>query len=258
LVQGTTTGATPTTGISYGSVAGAYTADKNDVFYKFTATAEGIYTVTLNNPNPKDAPSGNDINLALYSDCGATGGLAELIGDGTVETMQYIHTGGTATYIIRAFSYNNRSGNFSIKVNCPAGPAWQIGDPNPGGDITAIFDNGTLTVSGTGMMLNFGSRPWDSIKDDITSVVINNGVTRIGNGAFQDCSNLVSASISNSVEIIGEHAFIACRNLTSLTMGNSVRDIQYGAFDKCSSLTSITIPSSVETIASLHLPIWTL
>ncbi|MDR3268641.1 MAG: leucine-rich repeat protein [Tannerella sp.] len=245
LVQGTTEGATPTTGISYGTVAGSYTADKNDVFYKFTATTAGIYTVTLNNPNPVNGSSGNDINVALYSDCGATSGLAELIGDGTVETMQYTHTGGTATYIIRVFSYNNAGGSFSIKVTCPATAGdgtltWQIGNPNAA-DVTATLDNGTLTISGTGAMQDFSNTamPWYGVKDEITGIIINNGVTTIGTCAFEAHTNLSVVIIPSSVTDIGSRAFAGCTDLTSISLPSSITSIGQESFRDCSNLSAI-------------------
>jgi len=128
---------------------------------------------------------------------------------------------------------------------------WQIGHPSPA-NVTATFSNGTLTITGTGEMQDFdpATRPWVGVKDNITNVIINNNVTTIGNGAFENCNNLASVTIPNSITRIGEHAFLICPKLTSLPngMGNSVQDIWYGAFDKCSSLTSIIIPASVKTI----------
>ncbi|MDR1747211.1 MAG: leucine-rich repeat protein [Tannerella sp.] len=128
---------------------------------------------------------------------------------------------------------------------------WEIGSPTAA-NVTATFNNGWLIIDGTGAMQNFIGdeyRPWHSIKDNITSVIINDGVTTIGNDAFHDCSGLTSVTIPNSMLIIGEHAFWGCPALTSLTMGNSVREFHYGSFDKCNSLTSFIIPASVDSIA---------
>lgn len=46
-----------------------------------------------------------------------------------------------------------------------------------------------------------------SLQDDITSVVIENGVTNIGNYAFYNCGNLTSVTIGSDVKTIGLHAF---------------------------------------------------
>ena len=82
----------------------------------------------------------------------------------------------------------------------------------------------------------------------VTDLVIPNGVTSIGNYAFQDCTSLTSVTIPNSVISIGEYAFIRCSGLTSAAIGNSVTSIGKNAFRNCSSLTSVTIPNSVTSI----------
>jgi len=116
-----------------------------------------------------------------------------------------------------------------------------------------LDDNGTLTISGTGDMENWGypnpsGAPWKS--KSIKDIVIENGVTSIGNRAFYDCSSLTSITIPNSVTSIGNDAFEWCSSLTSITIPNSVTSIGNHAFDGCSSLTNITIPSSVTSIGN--------
>jgi len=82
----------------------------------------------------------------------------------------------------------------------------------------------------------------------IKSVIINNGITSIGNYAFYKCTSLTSITIPNSVTSIGEGAFSFCESLTSITIPNFVTSIGDNAFINCSSLTSITIPDSVKSI----------
>ena len=108
-----------------------------------------------------------------------------------------------------------------------------------------LSGDGTLTISGTGDMED---SPWLSQSDEIKKVVIKDGVTSIGGGAFDGCSGLTSLTIPNSVTSIGYHAFSYCSGLTSLTIPNSVTSIGERAFDGCSGLTSVTIPNSVTSI----------
>ena len=90
--------------------------------------------------------------------------------------------------------------------------------------------------------------PWYNDRDKIKTVVIEDGVTSIGNDAFYECTNLTSITIPNSVTRIGSYAFARCKALTSITIPNSVTSIWYDAFLGCSNLTSITIPNSVTSI----------
>ncbi|MDR0475633.1 MAG: leucine-rich repeat domain-containing protein [Treponema sp.] len=73
-------------------------------------------------------------------------------------------------------------------------------------------------------------------------------VTRIGNGAFSNCTNLISITIPESVTSIGNSAFKFCFSLAAITIPNSVTGIGYGVFSACTSLTSVTIPESVTSI----------
>ena len=66
-----------------------------------------------------------------------------------------------------------------------------------------------------------------------SSYVLPYGVTRIGGGAFSECSFLESISIPDSVTSIGSFAFDGCSSLTSVTMFNTVEDVGYGVFDGC-------------------------
>ena len=100
-----------------------------------------------------------------------------------------------------------------------------------------------------GAMKNFiSSAPWDNYRSQITSVVIENGVTCIGRNAFFQCSSLKSITIPSSVTSINDNAFYNCANLTSIEIPSKVTSIGEGTFCECRSLTSITIPASVTSL----------
>jgi hypothetical protein len=111
--------------------------------------------------------------------------------------------------------------------------------------ITGPSDNYTLTISGNGAMADYNyidnPSPWDLYKDSIKTLVIQDGVTYIGNSAFFDCRSLTGElSIPNSVTSIGENAFISCIGLTgALTIPNLVTSIGSNAFNSCVGFTSI-------------------
>ena len=112
-----------------------------------------------------------------------------------------------------------------------------------------LDDTGTLTIYGEGAMKNcYGTSPWYSQRASIKTVVIENGVTSIGEYAFYICSSLSSITIPDSVTSIGQAAFSRCSSLTSVAIPDSVTSIAYGVFESCSSLTSVAIPDSVTSI----------
>ena len=121
-----------------------------------------------------------------------------------------------------------------------------------GDNLTWVLDDeGTLTISGTGAMEdyeNYDDSPWYDSKTSIISIIIEDGVTSIGDHAFNDCYYLSNVTIPNSVTTIGLYAFSSCRSLTSMTIPNSVTSIGDRAFSGCKSLTSVTIPNSVTSI----------
>ena len=85
--------------------------------------------------------------------------------------------------------------------------------------------------------------------EEITNLVIPEGVTSIGDYAFRGCSGLTSVTIPKSVTSIGGLAFQSC-SLTSIIIPESVTSIGFRAFSDCSCLTSVTIPNSVSNIGN--------
>ncbi len=75
-------------------------------------------------------------------------------------------------------------------------------------------------------------------------------VTRIGESAFYDCSNLTSVTLSSNLITIGDLAFSGCSRLTNVAIPNSVTSVGYSAFRTCFSLIEITIPQSLTTIGA--------
>ena len=122
-----------------------------------------------------------------------------------------------------------------------------------GDNLTWSFDKstGTLEISGTGYMCTWSNNvPWGDYGYAITTVIINNGVTSIGNYAFFYCDSLTNITIPSSITDIGYNAFSGCRSLTNITIPNGVTCIGDGAFSNCNGLTDIAIPDSVIGIDS--------
>ena len=111
----------------------------------------------------------------------------------------------------------------------------------------------TLTISGTGDMTDFptGSIPWRSQSSSLKTVVIEDGVTSIGDYAFYGNSSMTSITIPSSVTRIGRFAFVNCNNLPSVSIPSGVTNLGRGVFNNCSSLTSVIIPNSVTSIGDV-------
>ena len=102
-----------------------------------------------------------------------------------------------------------------------------------------LTKDGILTISGSGEMTD--TVPWADYNQAILSVVMEPGVTSIGEEAFRDCSNLASVTIPEGVTSIGWGAFGCCNSLTSVTIPESVTSIGGWAFQLCSNLRSVEI-----------------
>ena len=121
---------------------------------------------------------------------------------------------------------------------------WDISANGDGSVIAKLSDDGTLTISGNGNMKdcgNYENDSWWNVKENIKNVLINAGVTNIGEYAFEYCSNLVSIKIPNTITSIGDYAFDECSSLISIEIPESVTSIAVPAFSSCNSLTSINV-----------------
>lgn len=96
-----------------------------------------------------------------------------------------------------------------------------------GDNLTWTFDDqdGTLTISGEGEMAKWSTHssvPWNSYRNSIKSVVIEDKVTSISNSAFYKCTNIISVTIGKRVTSIDSYAFFYCTGLTSIEIPDSV------------------------------------
>ncbi|MBR2027178.1 MAG: leucine-rich repeat domain-containing protein [Alistipes sp.] len=78
---------------------------------------------------------------------------------------------------------------------------------------------------------------------DINVIRFAGEVTTIGEGAFEECTNIFNLSLPNSVQSIGDYAFYDCKNMECLTLGEGIRSCGAEAFEGCYNLRSLHIPS---------------
>ena len=83
-----------------------------------------------------------------------------------------------------------------------------------------------------------------------TKLIIGNSVTRVGNSAIRNCTNLTNVIIPDSITSIGAAAFGNCTSLTSITIPRSVTILGEFAFNSCNKLTTVTIGDGITSIPS--------
>ena len=122
-----------------------------------------------------------------------------------------------------------------------------------GDNLTWTLDeDGTLTISGTGEMYN--DFMWGVLDVDrkATRLILEEGITHIGKGAFSECSGLTGDLIlPASLTSIGNCAFQDCSGFTgNLTLPDGLTNIEMGAFSNCRGLTGyLTLPAGLTDIA---------
>ena len=109
-------------------------------------------------------------------------------------------------------------------------------------------ENQILTIWGDGEIDDVIYFLGPADPQELQHVIINDGITGIGDRVFSNCRNLSSVTIPNSVTYIGASAFSGCTSLSSFTIPNSVTSIGESAFSGCISLSSVIIGSGVRTI----------
>lgn len=112
--------------------------------------------------------------------------------------------------------------------------------------------DGVLRIYGKGDISDYKSAndvPWNNCKYGITSIIIEDGITRVGNYAFSGCT-VKSVSISDSVEAIGVRAFSNVSVINSLKLSENLKKIEDGAFENSSLCFRISVPETVNYIGS--------
>ena len=133
-----------------------------------------------------------------------------------------------------------------------------------------------LRISGSGAMSDYNNSsevPWYGWREEIHSVVIESGITRIGNYAFiycgsleeiklpegleeigrevfEYCSGIKKADIPDSVKEIGTEAFYSCGSLEEVVLGKGLKSLGGSAFRYCEKLTKLTVKGNIESIDS--------
>ena len=102
-------------------------------------------------------------------------------------------------------------GVFEISSNITASAVSTATSGKCGKNVSWSLKNGVLTISGKGEMYNYASRFFDGLspfseRTDIKSIVVESGVTSIGDNAFEECRSVTGVTIPKGVTRIGSGA----------------------------------------------------
>lgn len=117
----------------------------------------------------------------------------------------------------------------------------------PGGDV--VVPNGVIRIEG---YFDGASTWWRGAFQGckrLMSIVLPEGIQRIGDSAFDGCKKLTGITLPKSLQSIGKGAFYGCEGLTSITLPEGLRRIRSNAFHGCKGLTSVTLPESLQKVA---------
>ena len=127
-----------------------------------------------------------------------------------------------------------------------------------------LTDDGIMRVYGSGTMSSYSNNgmPWRDLRDQIRTLVVEEGISMIGSYAFQNCDSLTTVTLPSTLKRIATYAFQDCDNL-DLTLPDGITIIDMCAFYNCFKLTT-TLPSTLTdlgtrafnatAIASAHIP----
>lgn len=120
------------------------------------------------------------------------------------------------------------------------------------GETSWSYEDGTLTISGSGNMENYEAEgaPWYSYADEITTLVIEEGITGIGDYSFYACTSLSTISIPSTVTKIGDYAFAFCESIVAFDLSGDITGIGDWAFYGCSGLVSIELPEELSSLGT--------
>ena len=139
-----------------------------------------------------------------------------------------------------------------VLLTLPANAAEVVDSGTCGDDLTwELTDDGVLTIRGKGDVPDYSNlteRPWNNCSASVTSVVVEDGVERLGSYNFQNFKSLNSVTLSDTVITIGDSAFSGCANLEKVSFGAGLRSIGQYAFFRCVKLTDFELPELLMSI----------
>ena len=215
-------------------------------------TAEEAVVVEDNSTEPEEAEEIEEAELELTDSNISEGDavqLEEAYVQGDEETIEQDDIAKGQDESVDATETDENEAVSAVSGKCGANATWKI---------TGTGNDLTLTISGSGAMddfdppnsrISFYISPWDEYSKEIKTVIVEEGITTIGNNAFYIYENISKVVFPDSVTSIGPETFYYCTGLTSITIPDSVISIGDLAFSECDSLESIFFPAGNDDLS---------
>lgn len=119
-------------------------------------------------------------------------------------------------------------------------------------------DDGTLTISGTGEMEHadgnsgyaWGTDNRTLDRSLIKKVVVEEGVSSLGEYIFWDCPSLTEVKLPNSLTTLRKECFKHCTAFKSIILPDNISMIDESAFEECNALETVTFPKSLKEVST--------
>ncbi len=243
------------------------------------ADNEGFAGFTLTIGYDETAMTLTDIRKGALLNTSESGAFTKNVSGGTINWVDALNTTGDGELMTLTFQIIDTApaGSYAVTLGLKDGNATNFVDENScavrtefvSGSISVaekdveiasgysgalswtLTDDGILTFSGEGKMKNYeykSEMPWYSYREQIKTVVLEEGVTSIGAYAFYGMPNLVYINIASTVTSIGDYAFKNAPKIDNVVLPEGLTSLGDSAFYACTSLSSIEIPAALWTI----------
>ena len=147
------------------------------------------------------------------------------------------------TYTVKYYTSNNEGGTCYFHVNSISGTF--------GAGLKWSYDGATqeLKISGSGSIPT-DNLPWRDYEESIRTIIIEEGITSVGEYTFWKYPNLTSVTLPSTFTRIGKSAFKECLNLTSINFPDRLMQIGEYAFDGCSFLQDVKLPNNLRIMGT--------
>ncbi|MBR3596338.1 MAG: leucine-rich repeat protein [Clostridia bacterium] len=198
----------------------------------------------------------SDMNLLTYN-------------SGSSAALSYSFVAGEIYYIAVRYSYSEYSGSLNLSVECAE--HFDVTDDDVcdccGIDLNAVIATGDcgesatwtinlkkeLIISGNGAINDYDyseEAPWKAYSTQIERIIVNSGITTIGEYAFYDLEKVDTVSLPETLTDIKYYSFASCEALESIVLPASAVNLGGSVFSNCSNLSDVTLSGSLTTIPS--------